>query len=194
MSGLGVPCAAETAETKRARRCVMQLERDLPCKDEALTDAAAALLELSSASFDEGADCQTLARELERARMGGARLAEVCTPTGLDARTVQRRRAGDGLTRGDRRPGAVRPASSHALTEAERTRNRRDGFADTPPARIVPALVDEGVYGGSQSSFQMAMMASTGPSPKVSAMAHSTPVGGPGHRDCGNREGPSEKR
>ncbi len=122
MSGLGVPCVAETAETKRARRCVMQLERDLPCKDEALTDAAAALLVLSSASFDEGADCQTLARELERARMGGARLAEVCTLTGLDAHTVQRRRAGDGLTRGDRRPGAVRPASSHALTEAERTR------------------------------------------------------------------------
>ena len=35
----------------------------------------------------------------------------------------------------------------------------------------------------------MAMMASTGPSPKVSAMAHSTPIGGPGHRDRGNRPG-----
>ena len=108
-------------------------------------------------------DCQTLAREIERARTGGARLAEVCALAGLDARTVQRWRAGEGLTRGDRRPDAVRPASSHALTEAERTRivavANQARFADTPPARIVPALADEGVYVGSQSSFHRVLRA-----------------------------------
>jgi hypothetical protein len=48
-----------------------------------------------------------LNREIEQAQMGGARLADACAVAGLDARTVQRWRAGDGLTRGDRRPGAV---------------------------------------------------------------------------------------
>ena len=102
-------------------------------------------------------DCQSLAREIEQARTGNARLAEVCALAGLDARTGPRWRAGEGLTRGDRHPDAARPASSHALTEAERARivavANQTCFAGTPPARIVPALADEGVYVGSQSSF-----------------------------------------
>src|ERR1019366_1774966 len=95
--------------------------------------------------------------EIEHARMVGARLAEACALAGLDSRTIQRWRAGDGLTRGDRRPDAVRPAASHALTEAERAKivavANQPRFADTPPARIVPALADEGLYFGSESSF-----------------------------------------
>ena len=39
-------------------------------------------------------DRQILVRETERARTGGARLAEACALAGLDARTVQRWRAG----------------------------------------------------------------------------------------------------
>jgi len=108
-------------------------------------------------------DRQTLAREIEHARMGGARLAEACAFAGIDPRTVQRWRAGDGLTRGDRRPDAVRPASSHALSEAERARivtvANEPRFADTPPARIVPARADEGVYIGSESSFHRVLRA-----------------------------------
>ena len=108
-------------------------------------------------------DRQTLARGIEQAQMGGARLAEACALAGLDPRTVQRWRSGAGLTRGDRRPDAIRPASSHALTEAERTRivavANQARFADTPPARIVPALADEGIYIGSESSFHRVLRA-----------------------------------
>jgi transposase InsO family protein len=46
---------------------------------------------------------------------------------------------------------------SHALTEEERARivevANEPRFAETPPARIVPALADEGVYIASESSF-----------------------------------------
>ena len=108
-------------------------------------------------------DRQTLAREIEQARTGGARLAEACALAGIDPRTLQRWRAGDGLTRGDRRPDAVRPAPSHALTEAERARivevANEPRFAETPPARIVPALADEGVYIASESSFHRVLRA-----------------------------------
>jgi transposase InsO family protein len=75
----------------------------------------------------------------------------------LIPRTFQRWRKNDGLTRGDRRPDAIRPALSHALTEEERARiievANEPRFAETPPARIVPVLADEGIYIASESSF-----------------------------------------
>jgi hypothetical protein len=65
---------------------------------------------------------------------------------GIDPRTAQRWQTGDGLARGDRRPDADRPTPSHALTAAERARiiavANEPRFAETPPARIVPALAD----------------------------------------------------
>jgi putative transposase len=61
------------------------------------------------------------------------------------------------LLSGDRRPDADRPIPSHALSEAEQARiieiANEPRFADTPPARIVPALADEGIYIASESSF-----------------------------------------
>jgi putative transposase len=64
---------------------------------------------------------------------------------------------------GDGRPAAVRPAPSHALTEEERARilavANEARFAETPPARIVPALADEGVYIASESSFHRVLRA-----------------------------------
>ena len=63
----------------------------------------------------------------------------------------------EGLTRGDRRPDAVRRVPPHALSPAERARIvavvNEPRFADMPPARIVPALADEGVYLASEASF-----------------------------------------
>jgi putative transposase len=89
--------------------------------------------------------------------MSGARWAQARALAAIDPRSVQRWRAGYGPTRGDRRPDAVRPASSRALTEPERTRivavANEPRLADTPPARIVPALADESVYLGNDSSF-----------------------------------------
>ena len=101
-------------------------------------------------------DRQILVRDIAQARGEGARLGPACAVAGVDARTLQRWKAGDGLARGDRRLDADRPVPSHALSEAERGRilaaANEPRFADTPPARIVPALADEGIYLASESS------------------------------------------
>jgi hypothetical protein len=93
-------------------------------------------------------DRQILVRDIEQACADGARLAPACALAGIDAGTLRRWKAGDGLIQGDRRPDADRPIPSHALSEAERARiieiANEPRFADTPPARIVPALADEG--------------------------------------------------
>src|ERR671911_842720 len=103
-------------------------------------------------------DRQILVAEISEARAAGARLAPACGLAGIDPRTFQRWRTGDGQVRADRRPAAVRPAPRHALSEAERARMvelaNAPRFASTPPARIVPALADEGIYVASEASFQ----------------------------------------
>ncbi len=108
-------------------------------------------------------DRQTLANDIKQACADGARLASACAMAGIDARTLQRWQAGDGMVHGDRRPGAVHPTPSHALTAAERSRiiavANEPRFAETPPARIVPALADEGVYIASESSFHRVLRA-----------------------------------
>jgi putative transposase len=102
-------------------------------------------------------DRQTLMAEITEACAAGARLAPACSLAGLDARTFQRWRDEDGQVRADRRPEVVRPQPGHALSEAERARivalANAPRFASTPPARIVPALADEGVYVASEASF-----------------------------------------
>ena len=101
-------------------------------------------------------DREILLHAIEEARVAGARLAPACALAGIDPRTAQRWQ-GDSLARGDRRPDAERPTPSHALTAAERARiiavANEPRFAETPPARIVPALADEGTYIASESSF-----------------------------------------
>ena len=108
-------------------------------------------------------DRQILVHDIEQACVEGARLAPACTLAGIDARTLRRCKAGDGLQQGDRRPDADRPVPSHALSEAERARTieiaNEQRFAETPPARIVPALADEGIYIASESSFHRVLRA-----------------------------------
>ena len=67
-------------------------------------------------------DRQTLMSWIELAMASGARLAPACAVAGIDPRTAQRWKAGNGLTLGDRRPDAVRPTPAHALSETERVR------------------------------------------------------------------------
>jgi putative transposase len=108
-------------------------------------------------------DRHTLVRNIELARTAGARLACACELAGIDPRTLQRWQAGDGLSQGDRRPEAVRATPSHALSEAERARIievvNQPRFAETPPARIVPMLADQGVYIASEASFHRVLRA-----------------------------------
>ena len=108
-------------------------------------------------------DRQEMAQDIDAAHRAGARLQEACEIVGIDARTLQRWKADEGLVRGDGRPQAARPTPSHALSEAERARvlqvANEPRFAAMPPARIVPMLADEGVYIASESSFARVLRA-----------------------------------
>ena len=108
-------------------------------------------------------DRQILVRDIEQACRDGARLAPACALAGIDTCTLRRWKTGDGLQRGDRRPEAVRPIPTHALSEAERAEiiavANEPRFAETPPARIVPALADEGITIASESSFHRVLHA-----------------------------------
>jgi hypothetical protein len=93
-------------------------------------------------------DRQILVRDLEQAREHGARLIPACALAGIDAGTLRRWKAGDGLRQGDRRPDAARSVPSHALSEAERARiiavanesrfaeTRRRGLSQHWPTRV----------------------------------------------------------
>lgn len=102
-------------------------------------------------------DRQTLVAGIAAACAAGARLAPACSLAGIDLRTFQRWRTGDGQVRADHRPAAIRSRPLHTLSDAERARMvdlaNEPRFASTPPARIVPALADEGIYVASESSF-----------------------------------------
>ena len=93
---------------------------------------------------------------IDLACSNGARLSQACDVLGLCVRTLQRWRSQQGI-RQDGRPSAVRPPPRNALTEEERKRMlslaNEPRFADVPPARIVPALADEGVYVASESTL-----------------------------------------
>jgi putative transposase len=108
-------------------------------------------------------DRQILIRDIAQAHVQGARLAPACALAGIDVRTLQRWKSHDGLSHGDRRPDADRPVPSHALSKTERAQiiavANEPRFADTPPARIVPALADEGIYIASESSFHRVLRA-----------------------------------
>jgi putative transposase len=109
------------------------------------------------------ADRRSLAQDIQAARDAGARLEPVCEVAGIDARTLQRWNAHEGLTKGDGRPAAVRPLPSHALSEDERAKllsvANEARFCAVPPARIVPMLADEGVYLASESTFARVLRA-----------------------------------
>ena len=111
-------------------------------------------------------DRQALALDIEKAHTAGARLRLVCETAGINVRTLQRwkvQAGADGVVVGDKRPQAVRPVPSHALSAAERAAllaaANEARFASVPPARIVPMLADEGVYLGSESSMARVLKA-----------------------------------
>ena len=77
----------------------------------------------------------------------------------ISLRTLQRWRrqfVGDG-DGGDRRKGSVRHVA-HRLSQQERQRIlavcNEPPYASLPPAQIVPALADQGMFTGSESSCQ----------------------------------------
>ncbi|WP_254934928.1 IS3 family transposase [Cyanobium sp. WAJ14-Wanaka] len=95
---------------------------------------------------------------ITEANATGARLLRACCEIGISLRTLKRWRkafAGDGDGE-DRRKGSLRLVS-HRLTGEERQRilltcNQAE-YASLPPAQIVPALADQGLFIGSESSL-----------------------------------------
>ena len=92
------------------------------------------------------------------AKAAGARLVSACGEIGICLRTLKRWRKdliGDGGGH-DRRKGSHRLVS-HKLSEEERQRIlltcNQPEYASLPPGQIVPALADQGIFIGSESSF-----------------------------------------
>ena len=92
------------------------------------------------------------------ANAAGAGLVSACGEIGISLRTLKRWRKafqGDGDGK-DRRKGSPRLVV-HRLSEEERQRIlltcNQPEYASLPPGQIVPALADQGLYIGSESSF-----------------------------------------
>ena len=92
------------------------------------------------------------------ANAAGAGLVSACVEIGICLRTLKRWRkafVGDGDGK-DRRKGSPRLVV-HRLSEEERQRIlltcNQPEYASLPPGQIVPALADQGLYIGSESSF-----------------------------------------
>jgi len=104
------------------------------------------------------ADRATVVALIDEAVSDGAGLMKACDQAGINRQTLHRwRDRSSGQVRADRRPEAVRPTPSTALTPAEREAVlltcQLPRFVDQPPSQIVPTLADEGVYLASESSF-----------------------------------------
>jgi transposase InsO family protein len=95
---------------------------------------------------------------ISEAHAAGAGLVRACGEIGICLRTLKRWRKaliGDGVGH-DRRKGSPRRVL-HKLSAEERQRilltSNQAEYASLPPGQIVPALADQGLYIGSESSF-----------------------------------------
>ena len=96
---------------------------------------------------------------IEEAVVSGARLRKACKELGITERTYYRW-VGLHKEHGsyeDRRPLAEHPEPANKLSPEERQRIldtvNDPKYASMPPCEIVPALADEGIYIGSESTF-----------------------------------------
>lgn len=93
---------------------------------------------------------------IHEARTSGARLAVACKEAEVSLRTYRRwYRGGQVLV--DQRAEARRPEPSNKLNSEERQAilavANEPQYARSPPSQIVPVLLDQGIYLGSESSF-----------------------------------------
>ena len=93
---------------------------------------------------------------IQEAVKKGARLSKACTEANLSKRTYRRwYRAGK--VQSDLRRTATRPVPANKLSNDEYQqvldKCNESNFASLPPSQIVPALLDDGVYIASESTF-----------------------------------------
>lgn len=100
---------------------------------------------------------------IQEANNAGAKLNKACEEVGITLRTY-RRWYRDGKVTEDKRPKAIRPEPANKLTEVERARIievcNLEQFASLPPSQIVPTLLDNGEYYGSESTYYRVLKAS----------------------------------
>ena len=93
---------------------------------------------------------------INEARACGARLERSCEEADISLRTY-RRWYHNGLVQSDQRPLIPKAAPSNKLTTEERQAiinvANEPEYSSLPPSQIVPTLLDQGVYLGSESSF-----------------------------------------
>ena len=99
---------------------------------------------------------------IQEAKRDGARLPRACDEAGLTLRTY-RRWCQHGQVKADRRPDATRPTPANKLSEAEQAKIievcNQAQFASLPPSQIVPTLLDQGEYYGSESTYYRVLKA-----------------------------------
>ncbi|WP_201558967.1 DDE-type integrase/transposase/recombinase, partial [Psychrobacter sp. 72-O-c] len=93
---------------------------------------------------------------IQDANQSGARLNLACIEVGISIRTYRRwYRAGQ--VSWDKRLDAIRPVPKNKLSASEQAAIiavcNLPRFASLPPTQIVPTLLDEGLYYGSESTF-----------------------------------------
>ena len=93
---------------------------------------------------------------IEQAVNSGARLHRACKEAGIDTSTYRRWQDRGAIVE-DKRPTAQRPEPANKLTRQEREMIlltcHLPKFQSLPPSQIVPALVDQGLYLASESSY-----------------------------------------
>ncbi len=93
---------------------------------------------------------------IQEAKKNGCRINAACVEAEVSLRTYRRWVCGDEITV-DKRAEAKRPEPSNKLSKKERqtildTCNEPE-YANLLPSQIVPILLDDGIYHGSESSF-----------------------------------------
>ena len=99
---------------------------------------------------------------IQEANQAGARLPQACDEVGLTLRTY-RRWCQHGQVKADLRPDATRLPPANKMTEAEQAKIievcNQAQFASLPPSQIVPTLLDQGEYYGSESTYYRVLKA-----------------------------------
>ncbi|WP_373092786.1 IS3 family transposase [Zhongshania sp.] len=157
--------AATHRQAKTDKNEIKALKRELRRKEKALAETAALLVLRKKPQCALGRRRGELTSFPERkkivglihdARASGARLSVACQEAEVSLRTYRRWYRG-GQVQVDRRPEIQRPEPSNKLSNEERQAivdvANEAKYARSPPSQIVPALLDQGIYLGSESSF-----------------------------------------
>ncbi|WP_152569104.1 IS3 family transposase [Pseudoalteromonas sp. ND6B] len=157
------------SDSKQLKQEIKQLQKELNRKDKALAETAALLVLKKKADaplgFQRGrlttlAERHELIKLITNAQDSGARKEKACELLGLTARTVQRWIEADNMT--DKRTSTIKRPPNR-LTELERQRiintvNSTE-YGHLPASKIVPKLLDNGIWIASESSFYRVMKA-----------------------------------